>query len=33
MEGIVQSLFDIMPVLEILIKCATNQIIYVFQAI
>ncbi len=33
MEGIVQSLFDIMPVCNILIKSATNQIMYVFQAI
>jgi hypothetical protein len=33
MEGIVQSLFDIMPVRKILVKSATNQIMYIFQAI
>jgi hypothetical protein len=31
MECIVQSMFDIMPVRNILIKSATNQNMYVFQ--
>jgi hypothetical protein len=33
MKGIVQSLFDIMPVHKIFIESVTNQIMYVFQAI